>query len=341
MTATQTRESRNESRQQPPQKHSAWWREGNLLQKYGLLAAWALVIIFFGAMRPETYLTSANLANILGTQAVLVIISMGLLVALRTGLYDLSVAANLTMTSVLVGVLNVRLELPIMLAIAIAMVVAVLVGLFNSFFVVVIGIDSIVVTLGTATLLQGLAIWVSNSQTITGIDKSLVDWVVGIRIVGVPLEFYYAFVITALLWLLFQYTTVGRRMLYVGKNADVARLSGVVVWRTRTLTLVLSAVLSGIAGVVYTGTSGVASPTSGLAYLLPAFAACFLGATAIRVGEFNAWGTIIASYFLISGVTGLSIMGGPAYIQQVFYGSALILAVTLSKSASRRRVEGT
>lgn len=312
-----------------------------ILTRFGLVLAWIVVIALFGMMKPDPYLTVANASNILGTQAVLVIVAMGLLVALRCGLYDLSVAATLTISSVTVGVLNVQHGWPLLPAMLAAMCVAVAVGMFNSFFVVVIGIDSIIVTLGTATLLQGLAIWVSDSQTITGISRELVRWVVALRLAGVPLEFYYALMLTTAMWGIYQFTPVGRRMLYVGKNPEVARLSGVAVGRTRLTALLLSAGISGLAGIVYTGTSGVSSPTSGLNYLLPAFAACFLGATAIRVGEFNAWGTIIASYFLISGVTGLSIVGVPAFIQQVFYGGALILAVTVSQLASKRATDAT
>lgn len=307
-----------------------------ILQTYGLIIVWAMVIVLFGILRPDPYLTTANASNILGTQAVLVIVALGLLAALRAGLYDLSVAANLTISSVTVGVLNAEHDWPLLLAIAAAMLLSVLIGAFNSFFTVVIGIDSIVVTLGTATLLQGLAIWLSGSQTITGVSPTLVNWVVGHRLLGIPLEFYYALLLTAAMWLLYQFTPIGRKLLYVGKNPQVARLSGIPVKRTQLVAFLIAGATSGLAGVVYTGTSGVASPTSGLSYLLPAFAACFLGATAIRVGEFNAWGTLIASYFLISGVTGLSILGVPSFIQQVFYGSALILAVTLSQLAARR-----
>lgn len=308
------------------------------VEKFGLLIAWAAVIAGFGIARPDPYLTTANFANILGSQAVLIVLSLGLLVSLRTGLYDLSVAANLTMTSCITGVLNVEYDLPIVMAIAAGLAVSLLIGLFNAFFVVVIGIDSLVVTLGTATLLQGLAIQLTNAQTITGVSENLVNLVIGTRIGGIPLEFFYAVAITAACWLLFQYTPLGRRLLYVGHNPNVARLSGVSVGRVRCASLVLTALVSGVAGIIYTGTSGVASHSSGLSYMLPAFAACFLGATTIRVGEFNAWGTIAAAYFLISGVTGLAILGMAAYVQQVFYGAALILAVTLSKLAERRIV---
>jgi ribose transport system permease protein len=100
--------------------------------------------------------------------------------------------------------------------------------------------------------------------------------------------------------------------------------------------LVASAAISGVAGVLYAGTSGAADPSSGASFLLPAFAAAFLGATAIAPGRFNAWGSFVAVYFLVTGVTGLQLLGAESFVQQLFYGGALIAAVAISQLARRR-----
>jgi ribose transport system permease protein len=115
----------------------------------------------------------------------------------------------------------------------------------------------------------------------------------------------------------------------------VARLSGVRVGRVRWGAFVTSGTLSAVAGVVYTGTTGGADPSSGLTFLLPAFAAAFLGATSIAPGRFNPWGSIVAVYFLVTGVTGLQLLGAESFVQQLFYGGALILAVALARLFSR------
>ena len=88
---------------------------------------------------------------------------------------------------------------------------------------------------------------------------------------------------------------------------------------------------AGIAGVVSTGTSGAADPNSAASLLLPAFAAAFLGATAITPGRFNPWGTFIAAYFLQTGISGLQLRGAEGYVQQLFYGGALIIALIASR----------
>ena len=151
------------------------------------------------------------------------------------------------------------------------------------------------------------------------------------RFLGVPLGFYYALILCAILWYILSYSTAGRRLLFVGRGREVARLSGIAVDRVRLGGFVSSGLMGAIAGVLYVGTTGAADPSSGLTFLLPAFAAAFLGATSINPGRFNPWGTIISVYFLVTGITGLSILGVSTFVQDLFYGGALVIAVTLSQ----------
>jgi ribose transport system permease protein len=101
--------------------------------------------------------------------------------------------------------------------------------------------------------------------------------------------------------------------------------------RVRFGALVASGTLAAAAGVLYAGTTGGADPSSGATYLLPAFAAAFLGATAIAPGRFNPWGSFVAVYFLWTGITGLQLHGARGFVQQLFYGSALVLALALPR----------
>jgi ribose transport system permease protein len=310
---------------------------GRIAERYALLGAWVLVIVLFGILRPHTFLTSANFESILGSQAVLVVLALGLLVPLTAGDYDLSIAGNLTMTSMIVAVLNVEHHLAIGVAIAAAIGAGVLIGVANGALVVGLGLDALIVTLGTSTLLQGLTFWISSSQTIGGISQGLVDAVVGDGLLGVPLEFYYALALCVVFWYAFEHLPLGRRLLFVGRGRSVARLSGLDVARLRFSAFVVSGAVSAIAGVMYAGTTGAADPTSGTSFLLPAFAAAFLGATSITPGRFNPWGTFIAVYFLVTGITGLQLLGVESFVQQLFYGGALILAVALSHLTRRPR----
>jgi ribose transport system permease protein len=198
------------------------------------------------------------------------------------------------------------------------------VGLVNGLIMVFFGIESLIVTLGMGTLLTGITLWASDSATISGISHTLVEFVIVKRFAGISLSFFYAIALCALIWWIFEYTAIGRRLLFVGRG------------RVRVGALMGSALLAAVAGVLYAGTSGGADPSSGSSLLLPAFAAAFLGATSIMPGRFNPWGTAIAVYFLVTGITGLQLMGVQSYVQQLFYGGALLVAVALSQLARGR-----
>ncbi len=301
------------------------------VERFGLIIVWLVTIAVFSFLRPTSFFTWPNLSTILGSQAVLVVATLGLIIPLTAGDYDLSVASTLTLSSMIIGVLNVTRGVGIGWAIAAALTMGVIVGVINGFFITVFRINSLIVTLGVGTFLNGITLWISNSMTISGIAPELVQAVIVNRLFGIPLEFYYGLALCCIIWYVFEYTSIGRRILFVGRGREVARLSGINVDRVRRGCLIASSVLGALGGVLYAGTTGAADPTSGLSYLLPAFAAAFLGATTINPGRFNPWGATIAVYFLVTGITGLIMVGINTFVQDLFYGGALVLAVTLSQ----------
>jgi ribose transport system permease protein len=308
----------------------------DLLERYALLLVWAAVIVVFGVLRPDTFLTTANFSTIFGSQAILVVLTLALIVPLTAGDYDLSVAATMGISAMTLAILNVDHGWSIGLSIAAALAVGLLIGLVNGAIVVLLGLDSLIVTLGTSTFISGLILWMSDSQTVSGVSLGLIDWVVVKQLFGIPLAFYYGIALGLAMFYVFEFMPLGRRLLFVGRGRSVARLSGIRVVRLRWGAFALSGVISAFAGVLYAGTLGSADPTSSLSFLLPAFAAAFLGATTIQPGRFNPIGSIAAVYFLVTGITGLQLLGVQTFVQQLFYGGALVLAVALSQLARRR-----
>jgi ribose transport system permease protein len=311
---------------------------GDLAERYALVGAWAIVIVVFGVIEPETFLSSANFTSIFGSQAVLVVLTLALLIPLTAGDYDLSIASVVSLSAMIVATLNAQRGLPIGFAILVALAAGVLVGVINGTIMVTLRIESLIVTLGTGTILQGVVLWISNSQPVAGISNNLVTAVIGDKLFGIPLEFYYGVAVCVAVWYVFQFTPTGMRLLFVGRGRSVSRLSGVRVDRVRLGAMVASGGISALAGVLYAGTSGEADPSSAQALLLPAFAAAFLGSTAIKPGRFNPWGSFIAVYFLVTGITGLQLQGIAAFVQQLFYGTALVAAVALRQILRRRAV---
>ena len=308
-----------------------------VVERLALLIAWVAVIAFFSLLRPDSYPTWGNFSTILGSQAVLVVITLGLMIPLTAGDFDLSVASVLTLSQMLIGILNVRHSWPVGLAIVFAVAISAVIGLINAVFILFFRIPSLIVTLGTGTFINGVVLWISASQTIGGISDSLVNVVVVTRLFGVPLAFYYGFLLSALVWYVFEFTALGRRLLFVGRGREVARLNGIRVDRVRLGCLMASSVFSALAGTLYAGMTGSADPTSGQNYLLPAFAAVFLGATSVVPGRFNPWGSFIAVYLLVSGITGLTMLGIDTFVQNLFYGGALVLAVAASQLVRKRQ----
>jgi ribose transport system permease protein len=267
---------------------------------------------------------------------VLLILTLGLIIPLRAGDYDLSVASVFSLSAVTVASLNVNLGVPVGWAALIAVVIGFGVGALNGWIVTRFNIDPFIVTLGVGTVVLGLAYPVSNSRTISGVDPTLSDVMLSKPFLGIPLDFYYAVILCAIVAYVFSKTAFGQRLLFIGQNSSVARLNGVPVSRLRRFALICSATIAAVAGVVYVGTTGSADAGSGAGFLLPAFAAAFLGSTTLSVGRFNPWGTLIAVYFLVTGISGLQLMGAQQYVQELFYGGVLVIAVILSKIVRAR-----
>lgn len=317
-------------------KHLSHRNIANFIQRFALLGVWVITIVIFGALRPETFLSIQNFSIIFGSQAVLVVLTMALLIPLTAGDYDMSAASVLMLSNMTIAVLNVQLHVPIGWAIVAAITAGFVVGFVNGAFVILLDIDPFIVTLGTGSVINGVVLWISNSTTIGGISQKLVKLVVVDKFLRIPLAFYYGLAICIILWYVSEFTSIGKKVLYVGRGRNVARLSGIRVNYIRWSCLVASSMLSAFAGVLYAGTTGGADPASGLSFLLPAFAAAFLGSTTIIPGRFNPWGSFISVYFLVTGITGLTIMGIRTFVQNLFYGGALVLAVAFSQIVKNR-----
>jgi ribose transport system permease protein len=306
-------------------------------ERYALIGAWIVLIAIFGIISPTYFLSWISFTSMFSSNAVLVMLTLGLLVPLTAGDFDLSIASTLVLSSMTLAILNVVYQWPAPAAIAVAIACGVLVGAVNAFLVVYFRIHSLIVTLGTGTFLQGIVLWISASETISGVSPTLINLVIVTRLFGISLSFYYALALCVAMWLFLEYTTPGRRLLFVGRGRDVARLSGIRVDRVRALALLTSSVIAAVAGIMYSGMTGSADPLSGLQLLLPAFAGAFLGATSIVPGRFNPFGSMIGVYVLTTGILGLTILGIPSFVQNLFYGGGLVLAVVLSQLVRRRQ----
>ncbi|BCW45366.1 ABC transporter permease [Arthrobacter sp. StoSoilB5] len=306
-----------------------------LTYKYAVLGVLIFVVAFFSIAAPETFFTFENLRVVTSSQSVLIIAALGLVIPFAAGEFDLSFGPMIAWSSIVLAVLNVQLGLPGEVAIPIAVGSTMLWGLLNSYFIVKIGISSMITTLGMGTVITGLTLAVSGSQVIAGAPAFL-NQIATTQLFGLPLPVYLAFLLAVIVWLFMEHTPLGRYIYFTGEGREVARLSGLPTDRIRVFALTSSAFFCGLAGVLNVGRLGSADPNLGASFLLPGAAAVFLGATVIKPGRFNAWGTVIAVFLVVTGVTGLQMLGGAGWLENVFNGAALVLAVSFAAIVSRK-----
>jgi ribose transport system permease protein len=304
--------------------------------KYAVVFATFVLLAAFSFALPDTFPTVGNLTTMITSQSVLLLLALAVTLPLRAGDFDLSIGAVMAFSAAMAGVLTTQFHLPTALVIILCVLTAVLIGAINATLIVIIGIDAFITTLGTMTVLAGATFAVTNSRIIAGLPEALTNFS-RFEILGLPLATYYGWILLLVLWYLYEYTPVGRYLLFVGGNRDASRLTGLPVEGIRFGAFVGSAMISGFAGVTLVGTLGAVDPSIGPQFLLQPYAAAFLGTATIQVGRFNVFGTVVALYMLVIGITGLQLMGAPPWVSDVFNGGALIVAVTFARLAGRGR----
>jgi ribose transport system permease protein len=310
----------------------------SVLERYGLV--WMLlVLVAFFAVWPETsstFLSTANLRNLVAGQAVVAIAALATLIPLVAGQFDVSIGSIATATSIAVAALATEAGLPLGVALIVGVALAGLIGLVSGVIVAYIRADPIVITLGTATLVSGLGALYTDNESIVGIPQQLVAFGGGLWL-GIPRPIWLLVAVICAVGYLMRYTVTGRQLLMLGSNPDAARLVGVRTQRLLLVAFVLGAALYGVAGALLLARTGAANPGDGFGMTLGALTAVFLGATTIRPGRFNVPGTIVGVFFIAVSVNGLTLAGAAAWVDPVFTGAALVIAVSISTLLSRRR----
>jgi ribose transport system permease protein len=310
-------------------------RQGQYIAKYGLVGLLAAELLLFSLAIPHQFATWANFQNMLSSQSITLVLTLGLSVPVLAGEVDASVAGTLGTTMVFFGYFSVLHHWPFALALIVCLLIGALIGCINAFLVVGLNINSFIATIGTGTALGGVQILLTNSQLIPNLPPALTRLASGSWF-NLPPVVYYSIGLAVILWIIYEHMPVGRRLTFVGVGREAAHLAGVRVAYLRAGSFVVSGTIAGIAGLLLAGQLGTADPTAGATYLLPAFAGVFLGSTAIKPGRPNSWGIVVAVYALVVGVTGLQLIGVGPWLTDVFNGCALVIGVAVTRLASRR-----
>ncbi len=306
---------------------------GDLARRYSLILLWLVMGAGFFLLADVPL--GNFLQGIFARQTPLVFLGMAVVLTMAVGEFDLSFPSVYALSGASVSALVVLYGWSFPAAALAAVGLALVFGAANALLVVRAGINPVIVTLGVGSLAIGLGGWVSQETSVSGLDFSLSNIALA-RVLGLPMVFWYGVVLVLVFGYVMSATPLGRRILFVGANREVARLAGIPVARVRVGAWLTSSLLCGVAGVISAAGLGGFNATSAREYFLPAFASVFLGTVAVAPGRFNPIGMFIAVYFLVTGIFGLQLLGYQGWVTDAFYGVALVGAVAASTWVQRR-----
>jgi ribose transport system permease protein len=319
---------------------SSWvrFRRAASFRNISALYILALMFVVFSIWEPHTFLTVQTWRLLLDNQAISAIIAVAVVVPLSAGVIDLALGTEVGIGAVLVAWLIVDKALSIPVAFTLTLVAGALIGVIVTGLIVKARIGSFIATLAMSSILIALIDWISGSEPIIVVTTSFRTIATG-RFLGIVYPVYFAAAVSLVVWYVLEHTSFGRRIYATGANPEATRLAGV-----RTSLVILGAtvtcgVLSAFAGVLTASQLSTGDPTISAGYLLPAFAAAFLGSTQFKGGRFNVLGTLVAVAVLAIGVEGLQLGGAPVWTPDLFNGVALLLAVgfaQMQRSPNRR-----
>jgi len=312
------------------------------LARYGTVVFLALLLLVFGVARPAVFATFGNLVNIFNQISILGIIAVGLTVPLVMGLFDLSIAALATFGGYAAAYVLIQTGSSgggsVALVIFGVLLLAMLVGILNGALVSYLGISAFIETLAMGSIITGIVLGVSGSRTIiSGIPDAFMS-VGQATLFSIPYPVFIMALVALGLWLFLEQTQTGRNMYAIGGNREAARLSGIPVKRYALISLGICAACAALGGLVAAANLGAGRPEGvGDVYLLNAFAAVFIGASALRPGRFHVLGTLIGVILIGVINNGLSILGVETYWQYIVQGILLVLALFSAGLTATRR----
>lgn len=311
---------------------------GKLFQKYNLLFVVIGVFIIFSLLLPNTFPTAFNIKSILNYQAVVILLALAVMVPIAAGHFDLSVGYMVGLFHILAVGLQVKSGIPWGWVIIIIIALGALIGLINGLLVTRVGVDSFIATLGVGTVLYGLAFWYTDGKQVIGtLPQGFLN--INTSIGGlIPSTILITLIIAVVLHIIMEYMPLGRFFYFLGANSKASDLSGISPKKYLVIAFIISGVLTAIAGIMLASILRLGQISVGPNYLMSSFAGALMGSVAFKPGKVNVGGTICAVLTMAFTVAGLQQIGAQYYVEPLFNGGMLILAVSLAVTIERRNI---
>ena len=311
-----------------------------LLPVYGLVVLTVLLILIFSIMLPQTFPTVLNLRSIISDKAIIALLSLAAMIPMAAGRIDLTVGYGIVLWHILAISLQTMFGIPWPVVVLIVLALGSLSGFLNGWLVEVARIDSFIATLGTGTILYSIALWHTGGRQVVGMLPDGFYALNGTMFLGLPITGYYVLGIAFVMWLALEYTPIGRYLYAIGASPKAAALNGIPVRKFVIGAFVSSGFLAALTGVLLASKLRIGQASVGLEYLLPALVGAFLGSTTIKPGRVNVWGTMVAVIILAVGISGIQQFGGSFFVEPLFNGVTLLVAIGIAGYAQRKRGTG-
>ncbi len=295
----------------------------------GILAITAGVFLLLSLLT-DNFFTSYNLFVVSRTFSLMVIVGFAQLMVIVVGDLNLSVGAIGGLAGITTGYLLDTAGTSIWVAILLGILVGCLAGIINGLIITKTGINAFVTTLGTASVYTGIVLGVTKGYPYMNIPSSFKTIGKG-NFHGFPYLIFIMIFVAFILYLLFKYSPIGRKILATGGNIIAARLSGIKVNNISLLVHTLSGLLAGVAGVLFVSRIGSAQPTIGQDWLLMSFAIPVIGGTSMEGGTTSVFGALLGGILMVLIKNGLILLNVNIYWQEFFVGLLILIAVGIDR----------
>ena len=288
-----------------------------------------LLLIFFTIMS-DKFFTTLNLTNILVQNVHTAVCTTGVFIIMVSGGCDLSIGYQMAVAAVLVakGISTGVLSIPV--AIVLGILMCMLLGTFNGVMAQLLKSHTMIVTLATMAVFQGIAYLITDSKNIHNLPKAYMYIGQGKLFGVIPLNIIIAVVVIVIAGIIMAKTTIGRKVYAAGDNPEAARLAGLNVKKIKILAFTFAGLLVGIAAVLFSARNGYANATTGSGIEFTGITACVLAGVALKGGEGTLWKSIVAVYVLGVLTNGMQLLGLGTYPQYIAKGALMLISLYLS-----------
>ena len=287
-----------------------------------------IVIMLIPGIISENFFSAYNIIILFRSLAFLGLVALGESIVILTGEIDLSVGSVAGFSGIITGFALSHWNMPPVMAFSVGIIIGILCGFINGTIISKLKVSSLVVTLGTMGVFEGLTLVLTKGTAVMGLPESFFVLGQG-KLFGLPLPIFILLGLFIILSFILKKTKIGMKLYSVGSNSEAAEIIGLKVNRIKTLAFIISSLFASIAGIIMVSRLGTAQPTIGAEWLMPSVAAVVIGGTALTGGEGTPFGTLIGATIMVVIENCIVIMGISPYWQKAVSGLVVVFAISL------------